>query len=598
MAHVIHRTGTSGSDEPAHEAAGTTLDVAALLAEPLLRNALLAGQAGTGAPVEWCLPLSELEHPAADPGPHPGAVVHAHLTHLEGSSGADRIRRLADRKVAAVLVQNEHGAPNGPADWPTILPDARAVAEMVGLPLALLPAGADYRRVSQLVATKVLAQATHVLQYSDRVHRSLGKILALGAGIPALAYGMARISAAPVMVIDLDGAELGYEAPASSSKPESAPVAQVLSAHLDELLTGTDKPQTAAQQLPPLDVPGGIVVPIAAPVVFGRETSGLVAVLAPAESDAHDEAQRRIVAEEGAVLIGSEMLRIRSMLEAEERIRGDFVVALVHGRFQDAHQLLARARNHGFQVEARYGVHVAMLDPPLSDDSRAVRRMQAATRAVEKLDPDGGHTLATPVNGNLVVVRQVGIRAGSSLDALGEQEAVREFAENLRRLVVNGLAREARVAFGRVGVGAAGVAASYREARTALALGKRVGAAPVAGYDELRIFVALRDIADSDAGRGFAADVLAPLRRPDGNAHSLEEIVLAYISESGNLNAAARRLGLHRNTMLYKLGRASRVLGLDVRSAETQFMVSLAHHIGQLVDVNEQLDAELMPPPH
>jgi DNA-binding PucR family transcriptional regulator len=153
------------------------------------------------------------------------------------------------------------------------------------------------------------------------------------------------------------------------------------------------------------------------------------------------------------------------------------------------------------------------------------------------------------------------------------------------------------VAFGRVGTGARGVATSYREARTALALGRRVDVPPIAGYDELRIFVALSDLADSENGRTFAHEVLEPLRKPDGHARNLESVVLAYIAESGNLNAAARRLGLHRNTTLYKLDRVSRVLGMDIRSADTQFMVWLAHHIDNLVQVGESLDAELAPPP-
>ncbi|MFD8164781.1 helix-turn-helix domain-containing protein, partial [Streptomyces malaysiensis] len=70
----------------------------------------------------------------------------------------------------------------------------------------------------------------------------------------------------------------------------------------------------------------------------------------------------------------------------------------------------------------------------------------------------------------------------------------------------------------------------------------------------------------------------------------------AYIAESGNLNAAARRLQLHRNTMLYKLERASRALQMDVRSAETQFTVWLAHRIETLNDSLRVLQAELSPP--
>jgi sugar diacid utilization regulator len=585
--------------DPEHLPDRDTVDVAALLAEPLLRNTLVAGVAGVHRPVQWCLPLAEVDaDPGSGNGAHPqsGVAVHAPAARLRGPAGADVVRSLAGRGAVAVLVRTEPADVAAPGELHAAFPEARGAADDAGLPLALLPPTADYRAVSQLVATKVLAQATHVLQYSDRVHRSLGEILARGAGIPPLAYGMARMSGAPVMVTDLDGTVLAFEATSSTPKPAPAPVAAALCRHLEQVVELTAKAARPGVSVLDAVGDGSAFMPIVAPVMYGGELNGLVAVLEPAGGDPHDRAQRRIVAEEGAVLIGSEMLRIRSMTEAEERIRGDFVVGLVHGRFQDGQQLLARARYHGFNPDGRYAVHVAAVDPALPDDQRAVRRVQSVIRAVEKLD-SRRRTLATQVGGHLVVVRQVGRGEGPPPDALAEQQLVRDFAGKLRRLVRERLDGEVRVSFGRVGTGAGGVATSYRQARTALALGLRVDVPPVSGYDELRVFVALREIADSETGRSFADEVLGPLRKADGHARNLETVVLAYIAESGNLNAAARRLGLHRNTALYKLDRVSRALGMDIRSADTQFMVWLAHHIDTLVQVGDGLDAELAPPP-
>ena len=522
--------------------------------------------------------------------------MHAHAARLRGPDGAATIRTVAAHGGVAVLVQTEPGDAATPSELPFAFPEARRAADEAALPLALLSPTADYRAVSQLVATKVLAQATHVLQYSDRVHRSLGEILARGAGIPPLAYGMARMSEAPVMVIDLEGTVRAYEATSATPKPDATVISGVLGQHLEQLVTsGTAAPGVAV--IGPVEDGAVTCAPIIAPVMYGGEISGLVAVLEPAGADPHDKAQRRIVAAEGAVLVGSEMLRIRSMTEAEERTRGDFVVGLVHGRFEDGQQLLARARHHGFHTDGRYAVCVAAMNPPDLDDERARRRSTAVARAAEKIDSlPGNPTLATHIGGNLVVVRPVA-RNGSTADALSEQELVRAFAGQLRKLIGDRTGTQVHVAFGRVGTGARGVASSYREARTALALGRRVDVPPIAGYDELRIFVALSDLADSENGQTFANEVLEPLRKADGHARNLESVVLAYIAESGNLNAASRRLGLHRNTTLYKLDRVSRVLGMDIRSADTQFMVWLAHHIDNLRQVNDSLDAELAPPP-
>lgn len=563
------------------------VSIADLLAEPLLRNTLLAGSDGTSRTVRWCIPLSEIDG-APPPEPDAGLVVHAPVARLRGPVGADVVRRVAGAGAVALLVRVEPADAAPPAQLRGYLPEARAAADEAGLPLALLPATADFRAVSQLVATKVLAQSTHVLEYSDRVHRSLGEILARGTGIPALAHGMSRMAGAPVMVVDLDGAVLAHESGVGQARPAPEYAADLLRRHGDTL--GAGPPSHEAVALGPTDAGGTAVVPLAAPISIGGEPCGLVAVLEPVDGDAHDRAQRRIVVQEGAVLIGAEMLRMRSMTEAEERTRGDFVVDLVHGRFADGQQLVARARHHGFVPDGRHVVLVAEPDPPVSDDARAVRRFQAAARAVERIDHGAaGPILATQVGGNLVVVAPVPGDHGP--------EEVRTLAGAVARAVQERLVGTARVAFGGARSGAGGAATGYREARTALSLARRVDAAPVVGYEDLRIFVALREIADSENGRRFAEEVLTPLRRADGHNRSLESVVLAYIGESGNLNAAARRLGLHRNTTLYKLDRISRAIGMDIRSSDTQFMVWLAHHVDTLAKVNDNLDAELAPPP-
>ncbi|WP_186246077.1 hypothetical protein [Mycobacterium simulans] len=56
---------------------------------------------------------------------------------------------------------------------------------------------------------------------------------------------------------------------------------------------------------------------------------------------ANDAARHRIVTEQATAVIGSEMLRQRSVDEAEERARGDFIQALVHGSFSIRLNLLA-----------------------------------------------------------------------------------------------------------------------------------------------------------------------------------------------------------------------------------------------------------------
>lgn len=571
------------------------LTVESLLAEPVLRGRLLGGKAGLKQPVTWCLPLAELP-----PGPGPQrAVAEADLAGIAVYGMADELasatdcRRLlaglAARRAAVVLARLR------PGTEPDFGPLMRA-ADSAGLPLIWLAPEADYHRVSRLVAVKAIADTAHVLEYSVRVHRTLGEVFAAGSGLPALAWSMATLSGGSVLIMDKDGellaraergrqasdaewrelAETVHEQQRCASEPADDTAVHHAPDH-GQGRTGAHDLVTSAPWDERLDV-------VAAPVRVAGELYGTVAVVEPVLSPGeHALAQHRVIVEQGAPLVASEILRQRSVTEAEERSRDDFLDTLVHGRFTDVHELQARSRPYRFDTEAAHAVYVV----PMQAVGSAARA-QSLPRAVGALHKSGGFTMAALMGQLLVVVAEF-----SDPD---QKTELRRFGRQLHRLVADRTCGAVQVAYGRIAVGAAGVAAGYREARIALELSGRVPVPEVCGYEELRVFAAVEAAANSMQGREFAAEVLEPLRRVDGQTGNLEEVVLAYIAESGNLNAAARRLQLHRNTMLYKLERASRALQMDVRSSETQFTVWLAHRIETLNDSLRVLKAELSPP--
>ncbi|WP_448332006.1 PucR family transcriptional regulator [Streptomyces sp. DSM 41534] len=573
------------------------LTVESLLAEPVLRGRLLGGKAGLRRPVTWCLPLAELP-----PGPGPqrlaagadlaGIAVYATAAELVAAHDCRRLLAgLAARGAAVVLARLR------PGTEPDFGPLMRG-ADSAGLPLVRLAPEADYHRVSRLVAVKAIADTAHVLEYSVRVHRTLGEVFAAGSGLPALARAMATLSGGSVMITDQHGELLAraerdraasdaewqelskavHEQQGYAAGPVDAPLADYTSDHA----SGHGHP--GAHDLVAAAPWGERLHVVTAPVRVAGEPYGTVAVVEPVlPPGEHALAQHRVIVEQGAPLVASEILRQRSVTEAEERSRDDFLDTLVHGRFTDAHELQARSRHYRFDTEAAHAVFVI----PMQAVGPAAWA-QSLPRAVGALRGMSGFTMAALMGQLLVVVAEFG--------DLGEKAELRRFGRQLHRLVADRTDGAAQVAYGRAAQGAAGVAAGYREARIALELSGRVPVPEVCGYEELRVFAAVEAAANSAQGREFAAEVLEPLRRADGQTGNLEEVVLAYIAESGNLNAAARRLQLHRNTMLYKLERASRALQMDVRSAETQFTVWLAHRIETLNDSLRVLQAELSPP--
>lgn len=592
----------------AHE--DSALTVESLLGEPVLRGRLLGGVAGLGARVSWCLPWSEVARPtttggtggSAGTGGPVGGDLEGVAVHVPAAQVATAeqarvvVEGLARRGAAVVLVWPAAG---GEVD----LGYAVRAAERVGVPLVGLPPEADYRSIGRLVAVKSISGAAHVLEYSVRVHRTLGEVFATGSGLATLAGAMSALAGSTVLVMDRDGDVL------ARGDQRGA----VVAGSWEELAAEVHRRVGAEQAAPGPDgsrrhdpacdfvldgVWGDRTRVVVCAVRVAGERYGTVVVVQSEGADAHDLAQHRVIVEQGATLVASEMLRQRSVTEAEERARDDFLDVLVHGRFSDVHQLTARSRHYGFDAGARHVVFV--VEVPGVDAVRALRLVRHA--GVVGGSSVRGFVMAGCVGQVLVVVREVASGSGGArsssparVDASGEQAEVRRFGEELARVVGARADGAVQVAYGRGAGGAAGVARSYREARVALELSRQVGVPRVCGYEELRVFAAISDMAATAQGRAFSREMLEPLGRRDGQTGDLLDVVLAYIAASGNLNQAARQLGLHRNTMLYKLERASRALGRDIRTAEVQFMVWLAHHIDVLNAAVRRLDVEVSP---
>jgi DNA-binding PucR family transcriptional regulator len=194
----------------------------------------------------------------------------------------------------------------------------------------------------------------------------------------------------------------------------------------------------------------------------------------------------------------------------------------------------------------------------------------------------------------LAVIRQVAVPPdAASSEAANSQLA--EFTRTLEQELSRRIRHPIAIGYGRPVRGADRIIDSYREARIALGLHHRLGMTESCGFSELRVYAILAELAGTPQARAFSRDVLGPLRSQRHSGADLEPAVMAYIAQAGNLNAAARDLHIHRNTMLYKLERASRLLQLDLREAEHQFTLWLAHKLDVLADTTSAVDHDLNP---
>jgi DNA-binding PucR family transcriptional regulator len=131
-----------------------------------------------------------------------------------------------------------------------------------------------------------------------------------------------------------------------------------------------------------------------------------------------------------------------------------------------------------------------------------------------------------------------------------------------------------RAAVGRSAAGIGGFRQSHRQAFAA----QRIAASldrpdPLTDYTKIELIAVAAS--DAIAARGLVADQLGELAGPDRAVSVLRSTLLAYLESGGNAAAAARALGVHENTVHYRLRHAEEVLGRPLRPGDLKLQTAL-----------------------
>lgn len=198
------------------------------------------------------------------------------------------------------------------------------------------------------------------------------------------------------------------------------------------------------------------------------------------------------------------------------------------------------------------GLHTVVCVTPWADDTPAVRAVASAAALA-----------AVPAAGASSLAALVRLRSPDRLDpALSAGDRLRSEA---------GQAATAGIAAPRRGL--AELAASWREARAAARAARaepRLG--PVARWSSIgpyRLLTALPETG-SEAGDPAVAPLLFPVHRE--LAHTAE----VFLDHAGQAGRAAAALGVHRQTLYYRLSRIQQITGLDLNDGEDRLLLHMA----------------------
>ena len=152
--------------------------------------------------------------------------------------------------------------------------------------------------------------------------------------------------------------------------------------------------------------------------------------------------------------------------------------------------------------------------------------------------------------------------------------------ELLWRRVGRGAQRAPRViaAIGDPQLGASRAFSSYRQARTAAKVASVIGElGEVVRWRDLGAFRALAQLSSHDAMDPRVAALL------NSGDDAIVATLETYLDLAGDAKATAERLHLHRGTLYYRLEKAERIAGIDMRDGLDRLAVHLGLKLARLI---------------
>jgi PucR family transcriptional regulator, purine catabolism regulatory protein len=560
---------------------------------------LVAGAAGGERAVTWASAMRA--RPPAFENLQGGELALASLATLDILRAQDEtltlerlIQDLTERGVAAIavaglLTPTGAAAPSPSATGATqraATPAERALADALHMPLLALPATVLLSEVERDVIAYVVAERSAASEPRPEAPRdaydALMRASLRGDDDRALGQRLAAILDAAIALEDAEDVRWCVI-------PAGFPLAR------EALVALLRRPSARAALLAPTaGVPGDVVARVAP---LGAGYTRVLVALASGRGE-HDASARPAaldaifpsttpetarssgapsapalsdVLEHVAPLFALALARRRESETAERRLRTETLDVLLAGTYPDESRMRQRAAQMGHDLTQPHAALVVELGPA---DTEGAAPTPALARAAEAV----ARALAAELPGTWARARDGEVAALVPVAEGAPATEAPVLAQRVAALVAPTAGDVVWAAgIGEVATGAADLRRSHHEARDTARLGRSLlGPGLVARAADLGIYRLLLRLRESDELEDFTRRTLGPLLQETRGAQSLLETLDAYFACNGNHSLAARRLALHRNSLIYRLNRARALLGYDLDDPEARLALQLA----------------------
>lgn len=302
------------------------------------------------------------------------------------------------------------------------------------------------------------------------------------------------------------------------------------------------------------------------------------------------DASAQAVSDEGNVLKSmAELLlhqnRILENITSEDRKINKFIYDLLHRDDYDENEAIAEARVYGFDLKIPRAVLLVDLGGEIKNtlysenlscnekDSFWAKIRRSITHSTTSFYTRNRNNIVAYIGGSRFVI----------IKDLGAEENIKENFKHLLKTLnsFQGILKSefrgnVTVGIGKYYSGVLGLKESYEEALVAMNFGEKVwGQDKVYSFDS---FGVVAPLINSGKGLDFPKNIFEGF-----SSEELKNTLNVFFDSDMSLTSTAKKLKIHRNTLVYRLDKITENLKLDPREFDDAVQIKLSMLFGELV---------------
>jgi purine catabolism regulator len=440
----------------------------------------------------------------------------------------------------------------------------RAAADLHHFPVLTLPPEVQFINITERLYTEIVSEQFALKERADDIHHRLTRLVLEGGDLAAVAQTLRDLLERSVL-IDSAGFEVLAHAehgPMDESRQRVLRLGrtppEIVQRIMRRGIYAEVQQKLRHVRLPAMPDMGMTMERVVAPIVVGGEIYGYIWIIA---GDRPLTDLDELAIDHAATVAALVLLKEQAVREAEHAVRGDLLTQLLRLDSNLDSVTLERAHLSGYRTDRP---HQALF--VISRAATGGNPSQLASQIERKLRQWGEWGLVVSRERGLALV----VEARSN--TVGNALARRLIAE------LHNAAQPLMIGVGQLHADEKSLRRTYEEALEAAEIGQRLGNnSRVVNFWELGLLDWLYRLpTEALAANPYLAKVETLAGHDARTRGKLTLTLETYLEYGGALAEAATALNVHRNTLLYRLGRIEEITDVDLRDTRQRINLYVA----------------------